>query len=577
MGGMIVRCKDAAAFILGVVVALLIGIAFWVTYLDAGNVFEAAADLPPQHSTALGLQDAQSVAQSIAEEQNEAAEVADAAEQEPPEVPDFPAKKKVREQPMKVQKDREAHEKRVTKVAREGGGHVLFSCAALGLEPAEENRIWSLPRLPYYNKSSAGRNSLFQNVRLLDDAVWDAALSRAPGNSTLLSHMLLRLLANRSVLVQVRGGSMPYGVGCEGEGGKVNRACAWPSMLLQHLQQAFPGAQVDVDNQAKRGFTSDADLPEFVAGLTSTSKAPDLLIFDFTQNDGSISEPTLRATRFLLPLTQVLMMWTGFRNGKLRAKTDALRSRDYAKTSIAVRHYHVPMVSYWDAEDYHVDHGGDYDDLWKHTWNRHPRWSTHAYIGDMLVRWLNQGLARLETCNLERALLPDFHIQPSVRPPSDVGAYEDPIEAIDMRNADLSTINACFVPLASHSAHSPGNSTPARTPQGSWTLLEEQPGKPGWIATAREETITFPVFFSEKPKLMIAYLKTYDETWGMVEVLLQNKVLGKISPFWKDKVSLTAMEWFTSKDLPVEANRSYNVSLRMISGTKFKLTAVMSC
>eukprot|EP00930_Biecheleria_cincta_P098081 TRINITY_DN89771_c0_g1_i1.p1 TRINITY_DN89771_c0_g1~~TRINITY_DN89771_c0_g1_i1.p1 ORF type:complete len:572 (-),score=91.16 TRINITY_DN89771_c0_g1_i1:254-1969(-) len=571
---MIVRCKDVVAFILGVVVALLIGITFWVTYLDAGSVFEAAADFPSQQSAAAGLQGTPPGAEDIADEQNQAAD----AEPEPPEVVDFPQKKKAKEEPMKVQKDREAHEKRVTKVAREGGGQVPFSCSALGLQPAGENRNWSLPRLPYYNKSFAYRDSPFRNVRLLDDALWDAALTRAPGNLTLLSHMLLRLWANRSVLVQVRGGSMPYGVGCEGEGGKVNRACAWPSMLLQHLRQAFPGAPLVVDNQAKRGFTSDADLPEFVAGLTATSKAPDLLIFDFTQNDGSISEPTLRATRFLLPLTQVLMMWTGFRNGKPRARTDAQRSRDYIKTSIALRHYHIPMVSYWDAEDYYVDHGGDYDDMWNHTWNRHPRWVTHAYIGDMLVRWLNQALARLETCNLQGALLPDFfRIQPSVRPPSDLGAYEDPIEAIDMRNAALSQINACFVPLASHSAHSPGNSTPARTPQGSWTLLEDRPGKPGWIATGRDEAITFPVFFSDRPKLMVSFLKTYDETWGTVEVLLENKVLGKISPFWKDKVSLTVMEWFTSKDLPVQPDTPYKVSVRMISGTKFKLTAVMSC
>ena len=87
---MIVRCKDAVAFILGVVVALLIGIAFWVTYIDAGSVFEAASDLPEQQSVASGLQDTLAVEESNTDEQNEVADF----EPEPPEIPDFPAKKK---------------------------------------------------------------------------------------------------------------------------------------------------------------------------------------------------------------------------------------------------------------------------------------------------------------------------------------------------------------------------------------------------------------------------------------------------------------------------------------------------
>lgn len=460
-----------------------------------------------------------------------------------------------------------------------------INCALLDLHPESSKHV-SLPRMPYYNKSSF-RNSSWQGVQLVEDEVWDSAFRRVTGNLTLLQKMLLRLHANMTVNIQVRGGSMTFGVGCdsrtEADHGLANINCAWPSFLARHLRLAFPGATVELDNRAKRGCDELCDYPDWISSLAGETKAPDLLIFDYTQNGEDSPERLARTSRFLLPNTQILYVWNGFRNKKPRTRSDAARRSSLHIAAKVLQLYGIPLASFFDAEDAYYDmHGHRYGVLWNETLERHPRWHTHAHIADMIVRLLNLELAKLESCNLEaisssRESLPKSS-QPFVFHPKDMAEYRDPIPAIDRKLTNLAALDVCFVPIAYHNAYAPGNSSPASSIHGAWQLFEDRPKKPGWIAKSTEEWLEFPVSFGKHPKLMVSYLRTYDQLFGSIEVKLGHKVLDRISAVWPEKVSVTHQKTYQDKKLDgVKPHQSYLLSVRMVQGKKFKLIAVMSC
>ena len=75
------------------------------------------------------------------------------------------------------------------------------------------------------------------------------------------------------------------------------------------------------------------------------------------------------------------------------------------------------------------------------------------------------------------------------------------LAAVPISLKPLSLYDAYDQPRASH--------VPEAARTGRWDLLEDRPGKPGWIATRAGATMDFRVRFGAIPFLTVAFLRSY--------------------------------------------------------------------
>lgn len=386
---------------------------------------------------------------------------------------------------------------------------------------------------------------------------------------------------------------MTAGVGCDTELGRTRPLCAWPNLFADRLRQAFGSKAVELENRGRGGCGLECALPDFVIDQTRSQQAPDLVLFDFGQNepDGNI-EKMVRVGSLLLPSTAFAVLWTGDRMRKVRVARQPLNPKHRDKNIRVAEYYGAKMLNYCGAEDYYVEHGGSYEQMWKgvESNGHHPHWESHAYIADMLARWFNSGLQNLEACKLEsrptmaalaEAALPRLHVHSGEGdehwlPPLGPGVL-------------MRQVNTCLQPLSTHLAHRPDVSNPQLAARSSWRLYEDRPGKPGWITNRTDDWISFPVSFSKTPKAILSYLQSY-QNMGQAEVVIHGE------PFWtlrKRSGPLRGRAFFVhslEKQDPKSITRNVflrgdeldhasegNISVRLVNGKKFKIISVITC
>lgn len=140
----------------------------------------------------------------------------------------------------------------------------------------------------------------------------------------------------------------------------------------------------------------------------------------------------------------------------------------------------------------------------------HPSWTTHQLIADALF-FTFAGVAS-GVCSAPPA---------NARAAAALPAAQSP--------AELLSANAiCERPRAEYQADprrlSPG--LPPTTPRvvsGNWSLMEDRPGKPGWITEGPTgSTLAFPLRLGAQPRVTVTYLRGYDPTFGVVEMRMTN-------------------------------------------------------
>ena len=77
--------------------------------------------------------------------------------------------------------------------------------------------------------------------------------------------------------------------------------------------------------------------------------------------------------------------------------------------------------------------------------------------------------------------------------------------------AQLAAVPICLKPLSLYDAYDQPRAShvPEAARTGRWDLLEDRPGKPGWIATRAGATMDFRVRFGAIPFLTVAFLRSY--------------------------------------------------------------------
>lgn len=313
-----------------------------------------------------------------------------------------------------------------------------------------------------------------------------------------------------SVRILVLGGSETAGGNCN-DGVTWSKSCAWPARFAAWLREQFSTVDVRVDNQASGGSTISTALPSLSTWL---SEPYDVVLIDFIVNGASLlaaacPPPLLTHRRFLGAagigrltrgdLRGVRVAGASHPEGSCRrvVVTCALpictRLRDIIAYVAAV--HSVATVSFYDvascAAHVNTPRGADGAELermmlkyWDAGTGRpdpHPLWMTHQAITEMLAHATYANIGCAGTASSRSSI---------------------------MLAAALAQYELCTKPAAMFSAFAPPAS--GVTLQG-WQLIEDRPGKPGWITESPSSHIMFDVQFGTTPRLMVVWLKSYKD------------------------------------------------------------------
>eukprot|EP00931_Biecheleriopsis_adriatica_P051751 TRINITY_DN30048_c0_g1_i1.p1 TRINITY_DN30048_c0_g1~~TRINITY_DN30048_c0_g1_i1.p1 ORF type:complete len:392 (-),score=53.08 TRINITY_DN30048_c0_g1_i1:38-1213(-) len=391
---------------------------------------------------------------------------------------------------------------------------------------------------------------------------------------------------------------MTYGEGCcHGFNCLMKfRWCSWSAQLAESIMQAFPGASLEMENRGRGGCDLVCALPDMVITQAAAAVPPDMIVLDFGQNGWGDTDDRIelfvRACHMFLPYTLLVILCN--RDMEVPEIKDAdpkhYNNRKFRLASEVAKHYALPLLDFAAVVREFRGSGGLVESLWPGGATRHPSWAAHAYYADMFVWWFNKELQNMDAMDAQKLkALSGAEYRPIVRRPTDLGVDKDWLKPVN--DVHLSDIQTCLFPLTSHIAYNPSPSTPTRSPGGDWRLVEDRRDKPGWISEVlSDDVLSFNVTFSKKPKLAIAFLKTYEHI-GEVEIEVDSG--GKwevpradgtkphltswmISGRWQNRVSVTMSSFYQS----VGKHRlTGTVSFRLKASKepKFKLVSVISC
>lgn len=351
--------------------------------------------------------------------------------------------------------------------------------------------------------SVASRTAADMQCVPLNKSGWEAVPSfESCAHSTQVSGGHLFFSSLRHVLAQkdtvtflVAGGSETAGVNCD-DGGIRLKACAWSARFVASLHALFPTKRFVVDNQASGGTTVSVGLP-VVGSWLATTTPPDFFLVDFVVNDAAESE--LNASSYAAVYEALISKASslGFSDRLAFVQTCALefcaeRRRvismvanlhdvmvfDYAGIAKCAETISgVPAWTFWDTD------------------TAHPTFKIHQLISDAMSVVTAAGLK----CN-----------------------YGDSRDSAWFTAADqLKALDFCSLPTTDHSASS---SATANVTAVRWDLMEDRPGKPGWIATSDDSSIAFVVSFGALPRLMVTWLRSYEKL-GDVDMTLNGRTV----------------------------------------------------
>mmetsp|Transcript_17636 Transcript_17636/g.57170 ORF Transcript_17636/g.57170 Transcript_17636/m.57170 type:complete len:532 (+) Transcript_17636:162-1757(+) len=474
-----------------------------------------------------------------------------------------------------------------------------------------------LRRVPYSHM-----HGLTSELPDVDGVALSSAFEASQGDLCGLRRLLLKLQdPHANVSLELWGGSIAVGRGCEepvdsislesskiaGVGNRWQRgqSCNYGLMLARRLARTFP-ARISFDNFAERGMNTLGQYQAMAAEMAHRPRGgPDLLILDHAENDAfsplrtvpPAVENSIRALRCFAPETQIVLasMMPFHRHSPVIATASS--STPPRQHGQDVEEYYARISSYYRVpllDVYRVDR---HFRVWTPPHRHHPNWATHALVADMLAHLMNE--------NLEALARP----QPAVgaAPACEASAARDGLNCTDPMPPLFQGLPPelfCLQPRDAYLADGSQRRWSARgqdastnapkvvLPQdGSWRFFEDVAGKPGWIAERiSAEWLIFPVAAGAS-RLLLQFLRSYEGV-GRVEVRLSDAPQNNsyiLDGLWQSRSSQT----FTlclHASRPYDPNSSSTVLgfgmssgsvgsllVRLVAGSKFKITSVISC
>jgi len=418
-------------------------------------------------------------------------------------------------------------------------------------------------RLPGVKSGPASRNSSHYSAWVAPAAetsvfereysLTDSLLANFTTSGTWSPAFLKKLAEGHHASAVVLGGSFTRGHGCGENPQQDEHACSWPSRLAAWWRSEFGHALV-WQNLAEHGSSSEIFAQRVGALLRGTAKA-DLVVIETLVNDAAehagpgatvAYEVLIRSVKTLLPEAQILLVEAGC---PACVECPSCHKTRQVRRSLA-EHYSLPSVDYTGLvlrereRKRHIlktEKRTAADTLWPFQgpemkypyvvlgarWpdfsppvnvthvtccpQNHPPWPVHVLVADAAAYTIRQALHA--ACNASN--LPGFSHNSSM-----VAPFHSHIA--------LDVYPVCLHPLSRHSAldmHSRKNASSAGTGdvqvlRGDWKLFADRPERPGWISTASDSLISFPVKFGRAALLTITYMKSYGHGWGSASVKL---------------------------------------------------------
>ena len=188
---------------------------------------------------------------------------------------------------------------------------------------------------------------------------------------------------------------------------------------------------------------------------------------------------------------------------------------------------------------------------------RHPDYPTHQVFADVVVQALRTGLR--PDCQSSTEFIEDDSLAKCTgNPPStsikDItcptgktnrgkthdGRTESECCFIPITNSTRPALYAklpsCLIPSSIYDAFTKATTTHGVVAVG-WSVIEDRPGKPGWIATEKNAKLTFEVTFGSVPQFAISYLRSYENV-GKASLELNGRTI-IINALWSKRISTT--------------------------------------
>ena len=126
-----------------------------------------------------------------------------------------------------------------------------------------------------------------------------------------------------------------------------------------------------------------------------------------------------------------------------------------------------------------------------------------------------------------------------------------------------------------------GNRIAPRVIKGNWSLYEDRPQKPGWMATDLKSTISFKLRFGSQPRIVINYLASY-ANFGVVRMTAPGNRRTFIDAKWEEQFSQTATRIIPAFSVfAAKPGSEFELEFELFhhhkAGDRFKIIEVLSC
>ena len=305
------------------------------------------------------------------------------------------------------------------------------------------------------------------------------------------------------------GGSETAGHGCSGGGSTDIISCAWSGRLVSWLSESYPLINFSHTNNAVGGLRSKDAIHHLVFWLTETS--PHLIFLDFTINDYVYDcgpefigqyEVLLDTIAAQAPQSLVVFLIS-------EPTTTTSVFRDMV-IMLSVE-YTFAIVSYYDVVACATLLGGGNrarnatELLYWGNQGHHPPWSIHELMALTVAISFsgavcrNNGSRHSNNAAITNKLAPFF---------------------------TSDTTRSSLEPCKSTSRYDANDKSLSLT-TSTWRRIEEKPGIFAFVCSSdvpEPRTLEFDVTFGLVPRLLIAFLKSY-ETLGDISLTLNNKTV----------------------------------------------------
>ena len=400
---------------------------------------------------------------------------------------------------------------------------------------------------------------------------------------------------HESLIGHVFGGSFTAGRspgGCNAA--FVGVDCPFSNRIEKMMQQLMPDLKVAIRNYAKGGTNSKVGLGA-ITGVLSAKNAerPDFVLLDFSVNDLAELAPSMKDKFELAAIFEAQVATIEhyapdavilFVMDELWALDTNLEYLPVLLQKIALHHRTgfvnfrpaCQMVGYCPFRDSAYHHVAGCEKQYNEA---HPSNPVHLSMGETIV----DAFVRLYLASCE-------------------GADPDVLFSVATKEVHpkKKSYTNCIIPRTHISAYSPPRGwtlTAAmnHSANDGWALVEDRPGKPGWITSTPNTSITFEVAIADRRPTMLAvtYLKSYGNVCPVELSNSVNERTARLNPKWDRRFSVSFTQWFDASDkswqdsetghfgFAIEPGTRFNVTLRLLTGwaigCKFKLISIVTC